>query len=101
MTARIYRPTRTAMQSGSAKTKHWVLEHDQSEARGVEPLMGWTSSADMRQQVRLSFDTRDEAVAYAMREGLTFRVEEPKTSRPRSMSYSDNFRAGLPEPWTH
>lgn len=101
MSARIYRPSRTAMQSGVAKTRRWVLEHDQAEARRVEPLMGWTSSADMRQQVRLFFATREEAVAYATREGLAYRVEEPKTKTPRSIAYSDNFRAGSPEPWTH
>lgn len=101
MTARIYRPARNAMQSGVAKTKRWILEHDQAEARRVEPLMGWTSSADTRQQVRLFFPTKEEAVAYATREGLAFRVDEPKTKAPRTAAYSDNFRAGAPEPWTH
>ena len=101
MTARIYRPARTAMQSGVAKTKRWVLEHDQTEARRVEPLMGWTSSADTRQQVRLYFSTKEEAVAYATREGLAFRVDEPKTKTPKTAAYSDNFRAGAAEPWTH
>lgn len=101
MTARIFKPARTAMQSGVAKTKRWVLEHELAEARRVEPLMGWTSSADTRQQVRLFFETREEAVAYATREGLAFRVEEPKTKTPRVVAYADNFRAGRPEPWTH
>lgn len=101
MTARIYKPTRTAMQSGVAKTKRWVLEHDQSEARRVEPLMGWTSSGDTRQQVRLFFTTKEEAVAYATRAGLVFRVDEPKAKATRTIAYSDNFRAGRPEPWSH
>jgi len=101
MTARIYRPARTAMQSGVAKTRRWVLEHDQAEARRVEPLMGWTSSADTRQQVRLYFASKDEAVAYATREGLAFRIEEPKTKAPKTAAYADNFRTGAPEPWTH
>ncbi|PZQ16881.1 MAG: ETC complex I subunit [Ancylobacter novellus] len=101
MTARIYRPARNAMQSGVAKTKRWALEHDQAEGRRVEPLMGWTSSADTRQQVRLFFATREEAVAYATREGLAFRVDEPKEKAPRLAAYSDNFRPGVAEPWTH
>jgi hypothetical protein len=101
MTARIFRPARNAMQSGVAKTKRWVLEHDQTEARRVEPLMGWTSSADMRQQVRLFFATKEEAIAYATREGLAFRVDEPKAKAPRTAAYSDNFRPGAPEPWSH
>ena len=101
MTARIYRPARNAMQSGVARTKRWVLEHDQAEARRVEPLMGWTSSADTRQQVRLFFATKEEAVAYAEREGLAFRIDEPKAKTPRLAAYSDNFRPGVAEPWTH
>ena len=54
MTARIYKPARTAMQSGTAKTKEWVLDYEPEQPRMVEPLMGWTSSGDMKQQVRLS-----------------------------------------------
>lgn len=101
MSVRIFKPARTAMQSGVAKTKRWVLEHELTEARRVEPLMGWTSSGDMRQQVRLFFDTSEEAVAYAVREGLAYRVEEPKKVAPRTAAYSDNFRTNVPEPWTH
>ncbi|GLK76717.1 NADH-ubiquinone oxidoreductase [Methylopila jiangsuensis] len=101
MTARIYRPTRNAMQSGAARTRRWVLEHEPAEARRVEPLMGWTSSADTHQQVRLTFATREEAVAYAERAGLAYQVQEPKAPVRRAMAYSDNFRAGAPEPWTH
>lgn len=101
MTARIFKPARNAMQSGVAKTKRWVLEHEATEARRVEPLMGWTSSADMRQQVKLFFETREAAVAYATREGLAYRIEEPKTKVPKTAAYSDNFRAGVSDPWTH
>ena len=64
MTARIYKPARTAMQSGTAKTKEWVLDYEPEQPPAVEPLMGWTSSGDMKQQLRLQFDTKDEAVAY-------------------------------------
>jgi hypothetical protein len=101
MTARIYKPARNVMQSGTGKTKRWALEHELAEARRIEPLMGWTSSADTRQQVRLFFDTREEAIAYAEREGVAYRVEEPKPAIRHGMAYADNFRAGLPEPWTH
>ncbi len=58
MTARIYKPARTAMQSGRAKTKEWVLDYEPEQPRSVEPLMGWTSSGDMKQQARLQFDTK-------------------------------------------
>ena len=65
MRARIYKPARNAMQSGRARTKLWLLEYEPESARVPDPLMGWTSSHDMRQQVALEFDTREEAVAYA------------------------------------
>ena len=78
MVARIYKPAKTAMQSGTAKTKDWVLDYEPEQPRAVEPLMGWTSSGDMRQQVRLRFDTQEEAVAYCERHGIAYQVAEPK-----------------------
>jgi hypothetical protein len=63
MVARIYKPAKTAMQSGRANTKAWVLDFEPEQPREVEPLMGWTSSGDMRQQVRLRFNSKDEAIA--------------------------------------
>ena len=93
MPVRIYRPARTAMQSGHANTRRWLLEHEPGAARTTDRLMGWTSSSDMRRQVRLEFATREEAIAYAERHGLDYRVEEPHVRRIRPRSYSDNFRS--------
>ena len=101
MTARIFKPARTAMQSGFANTKDWVLEFEPEEPRTVEPLMGWTSSGDMRQQVKLSFETKDEAVAYCERHGIAYQVFEPKLVQRRIASYSDNFAFNRRSPWTH
>ena len=101
MTARIYRPARTAMQSGAGNTKQWLLEFEPEKPRAAEPLMGWTSSTDMRSQVKLWFETKEEAIAYAKREGLTYRLEEPHESKRRSISYSDNFRFNRVGQWTH
>jgi hypothetical protein len=100
--ARIYKPSKSATQSGLGRTKHWLLEFDQTEPRETEPLMGWTSSRDMRQQLKLWFDTKEEAVAYATREGIAYRVEEPLPKAPRKgLSYSDNFKFNRTAPWTH
>src|SRR5580704_1077330 len=77
MSARIYKPSRTAMQSGAANSKSWLLDYEPEQARVAEPLMGWTSSTDMLGQVQLWFDTKEEAIAYARREGIPFRIEEP------------------------
>ena len=101
MSARIYSPARTAMQSGKAKTGRWVLEFDPEQPRKIDPLMGYTTSGDMKSQIRLVFDTREEAVAYAKKQGLAFRVQEPKVIKRRQISYSDNFRYDRKIPWTH
>ena len=101
MVARIYRPAKTAMQSGNAKTGHWVLEFEPDQPREMEPLMGWTSSGDMKQQITLRFATREDAVQYAQRNGIAYRVFEP---RPRAMTkkaYADNFKFGRIGSWTH
>ncbi len=101
MTARIYRPAKTAMQSGQGKTDRWLLEYEPERARQVEPLMGWTSSSDMNSQIKMWFDTKDEAVAYATRNGVPFRVEEPNVATPKTVSYSDNFKFTRTGQWTH
>ena len=101
MVARIYRPARTAMQSGEAQARRWVLEFEPEEPRRVEPLMGWTSSGDMKQQIRLHFDTRDEALAYARQHGIACEVYEPKRRKRQPKAYADNFRFGRRDLWTH
>src|SRR5579863_7053765 len=100
MTARIYKPARTAMQSGNAKAREWVLDYEPEQPRTVEPLMGWTSSADMKQEVRLSFDTKEEAVAYCERDGIAYQVFETPPSVRARISYSDNFAYPRREAWT-
>jgi len=100
MTARIYLPARSATQAGRSKVS-WGLEYEPESPRRIEPLMGWTSSSDMRAQVKLRFDSKEEAIAYAARNGVAYRVEEPKLSQRKSVSYSDNFRPGRVVPWSH
>ncbi len=101
MSAKIYRPAKTAMQSGKAKTHLWMLEFDQESPRTIDPIMGYTSSADTRQQVKLSFETAELAVAYAERNGIEYRVIAPKDATRKSLSYTDNFRFNRQQPWTH
>src|SRR5690606_35266544 len=90
--ARIYKPARTAMQSGRAKTKDWILEFEPKDPKRPDPLMGWMGSSDTLGQVRLSFETREEAVAYAKRHGIDFTLERPHTTKLIPKSYADNFR---------
>jgi hypothetical protein len=101
MTARIYRPARNAMQSGKGKSKNWILVHEQSSARDIEPLMGYTGSGDMRQQIKLSFDSLEAAEAYAQKNGIAYTVQPAHEPTPKRQSYTDNFRADRKTPWTH
>jgi len=101
MIARIYKPAKTAMQSGLAKTKEWLLDYEPETPREPEPLMGWTSSNDMLSQVKLFFETKEEAIAYAEKNGVPYRVFEPHPPRLSKKSYSDNFKFGRIGSWTH
>jgi hypothetical protein len=101
MTARIYKPGRTAMQSGQANTKEWTLDYEPEQAPTVEPLMGWTSTTDMKQEVHLYFDTKEEAIAYCERNGIAYQVFETKPPVRQRMSYADNFAYPRREAWTH
>jgi hypothetical protein len=89
------------MQSGNAKTKDWVLDYEPEEPRVVESLMGWTSSGDMKSQVRLTFDSKEEAIAYAERQGIPYQVFEDKATLRRGLSYADNFAFSRKGSWTH
>jgi hypothetical protein len=101
MSARIFSPAKTAMQSGKARTGRWVLEFDPEQPRTIDPLMGYTSSGDMKSQIRLTFETREDAIAYAEKQGLAYRVDDPKAPKRLQISYSDNFRYDRRTPWTH
>jgi len=102
MVARIYKPAKTAMQSGVANAKDWVLDYEPEDPPEVEPLMGWTSSSDMKREVSLRFATKEEAVAYCDREGITYLLFETKDPPPRrGLSYADNFAFGRRGAWTH
>ncbi|MDB5540347.1 MAG: dehydrogenase (ubiquinone) Fe-S protein 4 [Devosia sp.] len=101
MTARIFRPAPNAMQSGRGKSKAWVLVHEPATPREIEPLMGYTSSSDTRAQIRLTFDTLEEAEAYARKNGIPYQVLPDQKFTVKRTSYSDNFRFDRKTPWTH
>lgn len=90
--AKIYQPTKNAMQSGKANTQQWLLVYEpQSEARFTEPLMGWIGSSDMHQELRMQFDSQEAAVAYANRHNIPYEVIKPKIRKMRIQQYADNF----------
>lgn len=101
MLAKIYRPAKNAMQSGKAQTKHWRLEFQESAAKRPDALMGWTSSADTNGQVQLTFDTKEEAIAFALAHGIPHQVIEPSEPKRQIKAYGDNFAFRRREPWSH
>ncbi len=90
--ARIYRRSKTAMQSGRGKTRSWILEFAPATPRRPEPLMGWVSSADTLHQIELKFPTREDAIAYAEKKGLNYVVLPEHERRVVPRNYADNFR---------
>ena len=101
MLARIYKPAKTTMQSGRARSEDWVLEFEPASARRPDPLMGWSSSNDTQTQVVLRFGTAEEAVAYAERHGIPFQLFTPRERKRIIKAYADNFAFQRKEPWTH
>ncbi|MBC6403008.1 MAG: ETC complex I subunit [Hyphomonadaceae bacterium] len=101
MLARIYQPAPSAMQSGRARRRRWVLEFAHTKTRTLDPLTGTYRSTDPGAQLDLGFDTLDEAVSYAKANGIAHRVEKPKTVKRISRSYAENFNYDRKVPWTH
>ncbi|WP_293676122.1 ETC complex I subunit [uncultured Phenylobacterium sp.] len=102
MLARIFRPSKNAMQSGRARMAEWVLEFEPKDARRSDPLMGWTVTADTESsQVRLEFPSKDEAVRYAETHGIAFQLIDPAPAKRIIKAYADNFAFGRRTPWTH
>jgi hypothetical protein len=101
MLARIFRPSKTAMQSGKAQSKKWLLEFQASSATRPDALMGWTSSMDTNGQVRLSFDSKEEAIAFARSHSIPHQVFEAAEPKRQPRAYSDNFAFRRREPWSH
>ncbi|MEJ6397002.1 ETC complex I subunit [Yoonia sp. 208BN28-4] len=103
MRARIYKPAKTAMSSGTAKTNEWVLDFVNETAREIDPLMGWTSSDDTQSQVRLRFHSKEEALSYAKENGIEAIVTDPKERKQniRAGGYAENFATNRRGAWTH
>ncbi|HGG06356.1 MAG TPA: ETC complex I subunit [Aliiroseovarius sp.] len=103
MRARIYQPARNAMSSGLGKTRSWILEFAPDATRSIDPLMGWTSSGDTQSQVRMSFDSRDAALAYAKVHGIDAVVTKPhkRKANIRPGGYGENFATDRRSVWTH
>ena len=89
---RIYRPARNAMQSGRASIKKWLIEHEPKTSRAPEPLMGWAASGDTLNQVRLKFDSVEDAIIYAEKKGWDYSIQEAQEKKVKPRTYLDNFK---------
>ena len=98
---RIYQPAKTAMQSGRANIKEWVLEFEPGSRKETDTLMGWTGSRDTNGQIRMRFASKEDAVAFAQKHKLSYQVSDPKKRRIKPKAYSDNFAFGRKTLWTH
>lgn len=88
--AKLYQPAKNAMQSGKAKDR-WLLEYFPVQKKEVDNLMGWQGSGDMKQQVRIFFDTKEEGIAFAKKNNISFEVTEPRKPKIKIKSYTENF----------
>lgn len=98
---RIFKPAKTAMQSGRGKIRDWVMVFEAEDKQAPDPIIGWVGSSDTGRQVRLTFETQEEAVAHARKNGYTYTLREPHQRRIKPKAYADNFAYTRREPWTH
>tara|TARA_Y100001970_G_scaffold203030_1_gene247129 strand:- start:305 stop:610 length:306 start_codon:yes stop_codon:yes gene_type:complete len=101
MTIKIYKPSKTSMQSGQGKTKKWLAEYISNEDNMKDSLMGWNSSADTQSQIKIFFDSKEKAIEWAKKNKYQFFVQEPKNKKIIPKSYASNFDFKRKEPWTH
>lgn len=99
--AKIYRPAKTAMQSGRSKSESWIIEYPRASKVAPEPLMGWQASADTARQIKLFFNSLDAAISYCKVHSIAFEVVKPKQRKLRMKSYADNFAFDRVGSWTH
>lgn len=99
--AKIYKPSKTSMQSGRAKSKSWILEFVRKTPAIPDPLMGWQSSGDTQKQVKIEFSSKEAAILYAEKQGIVYDVINPQPRRLNIKSYADNFSSDRKISWTH
>ena len=101
MTIKIYKPSKTSMQSGYKKTKLWLAEYISDVEKVKDSLMGWDSSLDTKSQIKLFFETKEQAIDWAKKNNYQYFVEEPKHRKIKPKNYASNFDTNRKEPWTH
>ena len=101
MTIKIYKPSKTAMQSGLRNSKKWIAKYISDIDTTKDFLMGWNSSLDTQTQIKLFFETKEQAIKWAKKNNYQYFVEESKVRKIKIKSYASNFDINRKEPWTH
>lgn len=92
MVAKIYKPSKTATQSGRNNAKNWILEFEHDGSSNIEPLMGWTSSKDTNQEVQLKFSSKENAIKFAKSNNIEYEIYDPEERNIVPKSYASNFK---------
>jgi GTP-binding protein EngB required for normal cell division len=101
MTIKIYKPSKSSMQSGLRNSKKWLAEYIQEKDKIKDTLMGWNSSFDTKEQIKIFFETKEQAIEWAKKNNEQFIVIEPKERKIKPKNYASNFDMNRKEPWTH
>ena len=101
MTIKIYKPSKTAMQSGIGNTKKWLAEYISDTEQVKDTLMGWNSSLDTKSQIKVFFETKEQAIEWAQNNNYQYCVEDPKKRKIKPKNYASNFDINRKESWTH
>ena len=101
MTIKIYKPSKSSMQSGLGKTKKWLAEYITEKDKIKDTLMGWNSSLDTKEQIKMFFETKEQAIEWSKKNNEQFIVIEPKERKIKPKNYASNFDINRKEPWTH
>ena len=101
MTIKIYKPSKSSMQSGLGKTKQWVVEYISEKDKIKDTLMGWNSSFDTKEQIKIFFKTKEQAIEWAKKNNVQYIIYEPRVRSLKPKNYTSNFDINRKEPWTH
>ena len=101
MTIKIYQPSKSSMQSGHRNTKKWLAEYISDSEQVKDTLMGWNSSLDTKSQIKVFFNTKEQAIKWAKKNNYQYFVEDPKKRKIKLKNYASNFHINRKESWTH
>ena len=101
MTVKIYKPSKSSMQSGQMNTKKWLAEYISDTEQDKDTLMGWNSSLDTKSQIKVFFETKEQAIEWAKNNNYQYFVQDPKQRKIKPKNYASNFHINRKESWTH